>query len=135
MASRAPHKRVLIVEDEYLIAMELGLVLGKAGYELCVPATSGEEAIDRVSKEKPDVVVMDIRLKGPIDGIEAARRIGAISKARILFATGYQDRELRQKAMTLKPAAFLVKPIRVRDIDSIIKAFEPSPSPGAGHSP
>ena len=122
-------RKILIVEDEYLIAMELGLVLGKAGYELCEPATSGEEAIERAAKEKPDFVVMDIRLKGPIDGIEAARRIGAISPARILFATGYQDRELRQKAMALGPAAFLVKPIRVRDIDSIIQSLEPT-APG-----
>jgi YesN/AraC family two-component response regulator len=112
--------KILIVEDESLIAMSLKSQLSKAGYKVCKLATTGKEAVEIMKLECPDVVLMDIRLPGDIDGIEAARQIGEFSTAMIIFASGYSDLTLKERAMILHPAAFLIKPIDVDDIENIV---------------
>lgn len=112
--------KVLIVEDEVLIALPLKMELRRAGYEVLGPIVSGEEAIESAKNENPDVVLMDIRLMGSMDGIEAARQIGTFSSARIIFTTGYQDSDVKERAMVLRPAAYLTKPIVWRQIAQVI---------------
>jgi CheY-like chemotaxis protein len=72
-----PPLRVLIVEDEVIIAMEIQLRLENAGFEVCGIAATGEKAIGDVREKSPDVVLMDITLRGSMDGLEAAERIRA----------------------------------------------------------
>ncbi len=115
---------ILIVEDEILVGLMLKTQLNQAGYLVCGVVASGEEAIELAQKENPDVVLMDIRLRGAMDGIEAAGRISAFSSARIIFTTGYQDPELKERAMKLNPAAFLRKPVGYTDIDAIIRSWQ-----------
>ena len=114
--------KILIVEDEVLVAIQLKMGLTRAGYVVVGVAASGEEAIESAKKDNPDVVVMDIRLIGAMDGIEAARQIGRFSSARIIFTTGYQEQSLKERAMVLKPAAYLDKPIGWREVDSVIRS-------------
>lgn len=114
--------KVLIVEDEVLMALPLKTGLNRAGYEVCGMVVSGAEAIEAANKENPDVILMDIRLMDAMDGIEAARQIRTFSSARIIFITGYQDLELKERALALKPTAYLTKPIGWNDVASIIQA-------------
>jgi DNA-binding NarL/FixJ family response regulator len=74
---------------------------------------------------------MDIRLMGAMDGIEAARQIKVFSSAMLIFTTGYQDPDLRERAMALNPTAYIIKPISWRDIDAIIRSNQSTQeSPG-----
>jgi CheY-like chemotaxis protein len=113
--------KVLIVEDEVLIAMQLMMGLKRAGYSVCQLVTTGEDAIECVRDENPDVVVMDIRLMGVMDGIEAAQRIRGIASPIIIFTTGYQDHTLRERALAVTPAAYLSKPVSWSDVHAVIE--------------
>jgi CheY-like chemotaxis protein len=115
--------KILIVEDEALVAYQLRMSLHRAGYQVCRPVVSGEEAITSAKEEKPEVIIVDIRLIGDMDGIEAARQISMFSTARIIFTTGYQDLQLKERALALKPAAYLNKPIGWREIEAVIQSF------------
>ncbi len=112
--------KILIVEDESLIALALKHSLIRAGYEVCELVASGEQAIESAKKESPDVILMDTRLRGGMDGIEAARQIGNFSSATIIFTTGYQYPSLKGRAMALNPAAYLVKPVEIYEIEQAI---------------
>lgn len=114
--------KILIVEDESLIAMSLKNQLVKAGHQVCRLVTTGKQAVETAKNESPDFVLIDIRLPGDMDGIEAARQISAISAAKIIFASGYSDPALKESAMKLHPAAFLIKPVDVEDIESVVYA-------------
>ncbi|HPG41695.1 MAG TPA: response regulator [bacterium] len=116
--------KILIVEDETLIALSLKSQLLRAGYEVCTLASTAKQAIDIVLKEAPDFVLIDIRLPGDMDGIEAARQIGACSTAQIIFASGYSDPALQQSAMSVHPAAYLIKPVDVDDIESVVRSIK-----------
>jgi YesN/AraC family two-component response regulator len=115
--------KIVIVEDEILIGAILKMDLEIAGYNIFGPVGTGEKAIEICRNEDPDVILMDIRLIGEMDGIEAAQIIGTFSSAKIIFTTGYQDVEVKERAIVLKPAAFLNKPVDTHKIDSIIKGI------------
>jgi CheY-like chemotaxis protein len=111
---------ILIVEDEATTALYLKLAFQKIGYQAeTVP--SGPKAIEYVNKGSVDVVIMDIQLADEMDGIEAASILREKCDCKIIFMTGYQDREYREKAMKLEPLAYLVKPVKASDIDSILQ--------------
>ena len=114
--------KILIVEDESLIALQLEMKLSKLGYEICQLVASGEEAINAARFEKPDVILMDIRLTGEMDGIEAARQIGFFAAIPIIFTTGYPDTNIKERAMALKPSGFLIKPIEANAIQKVIQS-------------
>jgi CheY-like chemotaxis protein len=80
-------KRILIVEDEPLTAMEEQSIIENMGHEVCAIANSREEAVSLALTESPDLVLMDIRLTGEMDGIEAARRIRQIREVPVIFVT------------------------------------------------
>jgi two-component system, response regulator PdtaR len=104
-------RRILIVEDEIVSAMALERTLEHIGYEVIGTVTTGEEAIELAGREHPDLVAMDIRLSGKMDGIDAASRIMDETGAGIVFMTGYDDEKTKERALALKPLGFLDKPI------------------------
>lgn len=106
----------LIVEDEVLIAMGIEMELINAGFKVCGRVTSGEAAIRAVAELKPDLVLMDIRLSGQLDGIEAAECISADSSAEVIFMSGYQNDEILERAMRLHPRGFLIKPFSLASL-------------------
>ncbi len=115
-----PLLRILIVEDEVFLAMGLEMILTKAGYEVCQTVATGEDAVIAVQQESPDVILMDIRLAGDIDGIEAARQIQACSKTPIIFMTGYSDNAVENRARKLNPLAYCTKPVRIYELQPIL---------------
>jgi YesN/AraC family two-component response regulator len=115
-------QKLLIVEDEILIGLSLKMDLEQAGYLVIGPASSGPDAINTARNENPSIILMDIRLMGEMDGIEAAGQIRDFSSAKIIFNTGYQDNAIRERAMKLNPAGFLSKPIKPNQVDAIIRS-------------
>ena len=83
--------KILIVEDEVIFAMSIRRVLTMWGYETCGLASTGEEAVRCVKIENPDLIIMDVSLKGHMDGIDAAKEIRSDYDAPIIFITGYQE--------------------------------------------
>lgn len=112
--------KIMIVEDEIITAIELEMHLRSAGYIVASRVTSGEKAVSNAEAERIDVVIMDIRLAGIIDGIEAAEKIQSIRETDIIFITGYEDQETRKRAEALNPTAFLLKPVDASDFSHIL---------------
>lgn len=112
---------ILLVEDEVIIRMSLRKQLIAVGISVILEAGTGEEAVTIAKARNPDVVCMDIRLKGGLDGIEAAKRIGLFSSAPIIFMTAYEYREVARKAAGVNIAAVLDKPVSIDELAAAIK--------------
>lgn len=107
---------VLIVEDESVVALDLKLQLRKLGYEVSGVAGSGEEAIDLVGQGEPDIILMDVRLRGQIDGIQAAERIRRSHDVPIIFLTSHSDDETVRRAAQTAPYGYLTKPYQIKEL-------------------
>jgi len=108
--------KLLIVEDEVVIAMRLELFFKSRGYEVLGYVTSGEEAVEKALSEKPDLILMDINLNGKMSGLDAGEAIIAEFYIPIIFITGYSDETYRQRAQKLKPLGYFFKPINMYEI-------------------
>jgi CheY-like chemotaxis protein len=112
--------RILIVEDERLIAIDLQRRLTRLGYTVVALAASGVEAIQKTLALQPDVVLMDIRLQGTMDGVEAAQRIQASTGTPVVFMTAYVDEETRQRVRAASPWGYLHKPFTAQQVQSTL---------------
>ncbi len=115
--------KILIVEDEVLIAQCLKMDLELMGFDVCDSVASGEEAIIKAKENNPDVILMDINLAGELDGIEAATEIVKYKNIPIMFCTGYGNKELVDRAQKIKPVAFLRKPIIITEVQTFINSI------------
>jgi CheY-like chemotaxis protein len=102
--------KIMIVEDEEIVAFDLRKTLEKLGYEVTSQASTGVDAIEKAEYEKPDVIIMDIRLKNELDGIDAAHIISFKRKIPIIYLTSFNDEEIRKRAKATQASAFLLKP-------------------------
>lgn len=114
---------ILVVEDEFIVAFELTSSLERLGYAVCGPVSSAMEAIDRAEREQPDCVLMDVSLKGDMDGIEAARHIRARCGIRSLFVSGYPPEEMMRRAADVEPIGCLVKPVEMEQLEALLEDF------------
>ena len=112
---------ILVVEDEALIAASLVKTLSSLGYTVHQPVATGEEAIRSVKTQQPDLVLMDIQLIGPMDGIEAAEKIRTIADIPILYLTAYTDDQRLKKAQLTEPYGYIVKPANSRELHATIQ--------------
>ncbi|WP_089887877.1 response regulator [Kriegella aquimaris] len=102
--------RILIVEDDMIIAANLSLQLTSLGYEVTGIESRGEEAITHAIKNTPDILLLDINLKGKIDGIETAKEIQKHQDIPIIYLTANSDEATFEKAKSTHPKAFIAKP-------------------------
>jgi DNA-binding response OmpR family regulator len=102
--------RILVVEDEYLVAMMMENDLDEAGFNIVGIANSAEKAVAMALTEKPDFIIMDIRLIGERDGIDAALEIFTKTGIRCLFATAHGDAQSKTRAAAASPLGWLQKP-------------------------
>jgi DNA-binding NarL/FixJ family response regulator len=102
--------RLLIVEDDHLVALEIESALREAGFEVTGIASSADEAIDLARSAAPDLAVMDIRLAGERDGIDAALELFRELGIRCIFATAHHDARTRLRALPARPFGWLRKP-------------------------
>lgn len=101
----------MIVEDEPLIGLALQETLEHAGYEVSSVTDSADDVPKVFTQQKPDLVLMDVRLRSYTDGTDAARRLRLISDVPFIFLTAYNSEEVRARAERSSPVAFLTKPV------------------------
>lgn len=109
-------EKILVVEDERVVARDIEKRLKRLGYVIPASVASGEEAIEKVAELRPDLVLMDIRLKGQMDGIEAAEQIRADFDTPVIYLTAYADEATLQRAKVTEPFGYIVKPFDERDL-------------------
>jgi DNA-binding NtrC family response regulator len=113
--------RILIVEDEFAVAMELEDHLGALGYTVVDHVMTGDEAVKQAADTEPDLVLMDVRLDGPMDGVEAARKIRASQPIPVVFVTAYSDDETLQRATDTTAYGYVVKPFEERELYAAVE--------------
>jgi CheY-like chemotaxis protein len=113
--------RVLIVEDEAVVAFHLKQELTKLGYTVAGVVTRGEEALKMIEESYPDVVLMDIHIQGKIDGIETAQRIPHYLHIPVIFLTAYSEDTTLERAGATRPYGYLIKPFLDRELHATIK--------------
>jgi len=113
--------QVLVVEDESTLAITIQDLLKNFGYAVPAIACSGEEAIQKVAEIHPDLVLMDIRLEGSLDGVEAAEKIRSSFNIPVVYLTAYIDDRTVQRAMTTGPFGYILKPFEVKELHIAIE--------------
>ncbi len=108
--------RILIVEDESIVALDMRNQLIELGYEIVGVAASGEDAVASASAKNPDLILMDIRLKGAMDGVEAAERIRSELDVPIIFITAYADEKTLARAKVTQAFGYILKPFHGREV-------------------
>lgn len=115
------HPRIMVVEDDSIIVMELETRLRSLGYDVCATSPSGEDAIEKVVELRPDLVLMDVRLKGEMDGVETAAAIRAHLDVPVIYLTAYADEDTLQRAKATEPYAYIIKPFEERELQTAIE--------------
>ena len=116
--------RILIVEDNRIVSLDIQTKLEQFGCLVVGTATSGLAAINSVSELNPDLVLMDINLEGSMDGIEAAHQIRQDNALPIIFLTAFSDEKTKQRAMRINPTSYITKPYSDSDLmNSLNDAF------------
>lgn len=113
--------KVLIVEDEVIIAKDIEFTLKEFGYDVLPIVSESKAALESVKNNKPSVILMDIMIEGKLNGIETAHEIKKIYDAPIIYLTAYSDETTIQKAKMTNPAGYLLKPFVERELYSIIE--------------
>lgn len=117
----SPKGRVLIVEDDAMIAWDTALTLEGAGFEVAGIVATGADAVAQAVTE-PDLILMDVNLKGEMDGIETARALRARgTRARIIFITGYGDPQTAARVRAFAPDGYLLKPVMPEELEAVVR--------------
>lgn len=113
--------KILIVEDEVVVAEDVRACLVRSGYDVSESVETGEEALELLKKTKVDLVLMDIFLAGPMDGIDTAGAITETVDVPIVYLTAYSDEEILERARLTEPFGYMVKPFERRELVSTIE--------------
>ena len=114
-------RRILVVEDQRLIAADIENTLKKLGYVVVGNVASGEDAISKSDQLRPELVLMDVRLRGEMDGIQAAEIIRDRFNVPVVYLTAYADEETILRAKKTTPFGYLVKPFNERELRATIE--------------
>jgi DNA-binding response OmpR family regulator len=118
---RSTVERILVVEDDFLVAMQIESALADAGFEVAGVAATGQDAVELAVSEKPRLVVMDIRLAGDRDGIDTALQLFAEQGLRCIFATAHHDEDARRRARPAEPLGWLQKPYTMASLIGMVR--------------
>ena len=113
--------KILIAEDEQIVAKNIEKRLTADGYHVVASVATGEEAIEEVKNLSPDIILMDIKLKGKIDGIETADIIRRDFQLPVIFLTSYADEETFQRAKNTEPFGYLIKPFESKELNRVVE--------------
>ena len=113
--------QIMVVEDEGVVAQDIKFRLKSLGYSIPAIASSGEEAIAKINEFSPDLVLMDIRLKGKMDGIKATKKISEDFDIPVVYLTAYADEKTIARAKKTMPYGFVIKPFEKNDLKSVIE--------------
>jgi adenylate cyclase len=112
---------VLIVEDESIIAHDIQQILLEFGYDAYAIAATAEEALARASERRPDIAIVDIRIKGKLDGVKTAQLLQESHGVPIVYMTGHTDDATIQRAARTRPYGYLHKPVKAAELKSVIE--------------
>ncbi len=112
---------IMIVEDDWIVAEDIKNSLQNMGYLVTDIKHSGEDAIKAIEENAPDLVLMDIMLKGEMDGIEVAARIRDRFNLPVVYLTAYTNGDLRERAKITEPLGYIVKPFEERELNTIVE--------------
>jgi signal transduction histidine kinase/CheY-like chemotaxis protein len=121
MKTSANNKKILIVEDELLVAEDIAFRLKSLGYLITDLVISGEEALRAIRKEQPDLILMDIMLKGGLDGIQTHELINKEYKIPLVYLTSYSDEKTFSRAKLTQPFGYIIKPFEERELHTVIE--------------
>ena len=114
--------RILVVEDEQVLAMDVEMQLVAFGYEVTGIAATGKEALRLAETTRPDLVLMDVQLRGPLDGFATAAKVQQIRKLPIVFVTAFGNTEAQRRAKAVSSCGFITKPYRPEDLRAVVSA-------------
>lgn len=112
---------ILIVEDESIVARDIQGMLDRLGYRVSGIASRGKEAIEKAREAHPDLVLMDIKLKDDMDGIETARQIQSCLYIPVIYMSALSDQESLKRAREIGPFFFISKPVEQRELRTNIE--------------
>jgi two-component system response regulator LytT len=112
---------VLVVEDEFIVSKDIQSSLKKLGYNVIGAAPSGEKALELLTQEQPDIVLMDIMLKGEMNGIETAEIVRNEYSIPVIYLTAYADEATLAKAKVTEPYGYILKPFKEIDLHTSIE--------------
>src|SRR5690348_1064432 len=113
--------RILVVEDQGIVATDIERCLEDSGFEVTAVATCMEDAIRQASACRPDLVLMDIRIHGEVDGIDTADQLRRRFGSPIVYLTAHDDRDTMDRARRTQPMAFLIKPFKPAELTSTVE--------------
>jgi two-component system, response regulator PdtaR len=113
--------KILIVEDEYIVATDLKQRLENMGHEIVGIEGDGKSAIETTLEKQPDIIIMDITLKGDIDGIETAQKIHKINDIPLIYLSGSSDKKTVKRAEKTKPKSYIIKPFAEKIIQNALE--------------
>ena len=113
--------QIMVVEDEKIVALEIVEILKSFGYGVPALASSGEEAIQKIDEVQPDLVLMDIKLSGKMDGIEAAEKVRTQFGVPVVYLTAYADENTLQRVKISEPYGYLLKPFDEKELHTNIE--------------
>jgi len=116
-----PPKRIIIVEDEGIVAMDISKCLSSLGYEIAFTADTGEKILERIETEPADLILMDVELKGAINGLETAKTLKEKYDIPIIFLTAFEDEGTLEKINKLSSDGYLVKPFEDDNLKNTIE--------------
>ncbi|VVB97627.1 Methyl sulfide methyltransferase-associated sensor [uncultured archaeon] len=113
--------RILVVEDEVIVADDIRRTLQNQGYAVPSTVTSGEDAIKKAKENNPDLALMDIFLQGKMDGIETAKIIRSLFDIPVIYLTAYSDKKILERAKITEPFGYIIKPFKERELNIAIE--------------
>lgn len=113
--------KILIVEDDYIIALDLKEILEELDYEVIGIVATADDMVEKVKKHEPDLVLLDISLKGEKTGIDAANKVRETSNVPILYVTAYTEKNLSKDVSGTEPYLYLIKPYDINGLSIKIK--------------
>jgi DNA-binding LytR/AlgR family response regulator len=114
-------KNILVIEDEAIVSKDIQQSLKKLGYNIVGSAATGEKAVELAKEMNPDLVLMDIMLKGKMSGIDAAQQIKAALNVPVIYLTAYADENTLAKAKVTEPYGYIIKPFKEVDLQTSIE--------------
>lgn len=114
-------EKILVVEDERVVALEIQTALVRMGYQVPCTVDTGEEALQKIPEVQPDLVLMDIKLKSGMDGIETARWIKKEFRIPVIFITAHTDKETFLRSQIAEPFDYIVKPFQIKEVQNRIE--------------
>ena len=113
--------RIMVVEDEAVISMEIQDRLTKMGHSICGTAASGEEAVSVATAKRPDLILMDVQLRGEVDGVQTAKQIRDLIEIPIIYLTAFADDRTVERAKLTQPFGYLIKPFSEKELYAAIE--------------